>query len=165
MAKQKSTTKATNRYRYSSFKDKIDDLRIEPARNLEKRVHDYVETSHFLASFEHWRDINMSGDFAIFADEVENLVQTLPQILYHEEKIFQALETHINNHDDKSLQPLLDLLSQFCHDLGPDFMKFYERALTSLIKLLNDATEFETSNVFEWGFNCLAYIFKYLSRS
>ncbi|QLQ80371.1 hypothetical protein HG537_0D03720 [Torulaspora globosa] len=164
MARQKVTTKSSKRYTYSSFKSKVDNLRIEPARNLQKRVHDYVESSHFLASFEHWKEINLSAEFGRFADKVENLVQTLPQILYHDEKIFDSLISSIEKHDEYSLEPLLDLLAQFCHDLGPDFLKFYERALTSLIRLLDSAVKFESSKVFEWGFNCLAYIFKYLSR-
>ncbi|AAS52679.2 AEL006Wp [Eremothecium gossypii ATCC 10895] len=164
MAKQSTTTKSAKRYRYSSFKDKIDDLKIEPAKNLSKRAHDYVESSHFLSSFEHWKEFNMSADFTEFAQEVVNLVQTLPQILYHDDKIYDILSKHIGKHDDKSLQPLLELLSQFCHDLGPDFLKFYERTLLLLINLLDESIKFENSDVFEWGFNCLAYIFKYLSR-
>lgn len=164
MAKQKVTTQSTKRYRYSSFKNKIDDLKIEPARNLQKRVHDYVESSHFLASFDHWKEINLSAAFSNFSYEVKDLVQTLPQILYHEEKIFDLLVSFIDKHEESSLQPLLDLLAQLCHDLGPDFLKFYKKALLSLIQLLEEAVNFESTNVFEWGFNCLAYIFKYLSR-
>ena len=99
-----------------------------------------------------------------FAAEIEHDVQTLPQILYHDKKIFNSLVSFINFHDEFSLQPLLDLLAQFCHDLGPDFLKFYEEAIKTLINLLDAAIEFESSNVFEWGFNCLAYIFKYLSK-
>ncbi|KOH00840.1 Utp20p [Saccharomyces eubayanus] len=164
MAKQKQTTKSSKRYRYSSFKARIDDLKIEPARNLEKRVHDYVESSHFLASFDQWKEINLSAKFTEFTGEIERDVQTLPQILYHDEKIFNSLVSFIDMHDEFSLQPLLDLLAQFCHDLGPDFLKFYEKAIETLINLLDAAIEFESSNVFEWGFNCLAYIFKYLSK-
>ncbi|SCU80430.1 LAME_0B03114g1_1 [Lachancea meyersii CBS 8951] len=164
MVKQKVTSKTSKRYRYSSFKDKIDNLRIEPARDLSKRVHDHVETSHFLASLEHWEDINMSAGFTEFADTVRPLVQTLPQILFHEVQIFDNLHDKISKHDENSLQPLLDLLSQFCHDLGPDFMQFYEKAMRMLTDLLDAAINFESSNVFEWGFNCVAYIYKYLSR-
>ena len=164
MAKQKVTTKSSKRYTYSSFKGRIDDLRIEPAKNLQKRVHDYVETSHLLASFEHWKEINLSAGFAHFADNAEELIQTLPQIIYHESKIFELLITSIDKHEEFALEALLDLLAQFCHDLGPDFLKFYERALKSLICLLEDAMRLESSKIFEWGFNCLAYMFKYLSR-
>ncbi|CAR25627.1 ZYRO0A04356p [Zygosaccharomyces rouxii] len=164
MAKQKNTPKATNKFRYASFKDKIDDLKIEPVRNLATRAHDYVETSHFFASFEHWREINLSSSFTSFAGDVENIVQTLPQILYHEETILSTLLHYIDRHEPLSLQPLLDLLAQFCHDLGPDFLKFYERSVNSMVSLLEAAVSFESSDVFEWTFNCLAYIFKYLSR-
>lgn len=164
MAKQKVTTKSSKRYRYSSFKGRIDDLRIEPARNLQKRAHDYVETSHFLASFEHWKEINLSSCFTQFADSVEDLIQTLPQIIFHQSKIFDLLIASIDKHEEFSLEALLDLLAQFCHDLGPDFSTFYERALRSLINLLEDAVKLESSRIFEWGFNCLAYMFKYLSR-
>lgn len=86
MAKQRQTTKSSKRYRYSSFKARIDDLKIEPARNLEKRVHDYVESSHFLASFDQWKEINLSAKFTEFAAEIEHDVQTLPQILYHDKR-------------------------------------------------------------------------------
>lgn len=164
MAKQKNTTKATNKFRYASFKDKIDDLKIEPVRNLETKAHDYVETSHFFASFEHWREINLSASFTNFAGDVEDIVQTLPQILYHDETILSTLLHYIDRHELLSLQPLLDLLAQFCHDLGPDFLKFYERSVNSMVNLLEAAIGFESSDVFEWTFNCLAYIFKYLSR-
>lgn len=164
MARQKTTTKSSKRYTYSSFKSKIDDLRIEPARNLQKRVHDYVESSHFLASFEHWKETNLSAEFSQFVNDVEDLIQTLPQIIYHDTKIFDLLISSIEKHDEFSLEPLLDLLAQFCHDLGPDFLKFYEKSLLCLIRLLESAVKFESSKVFEWGFNCLAYIFKYLSR-
>ncbi|CEP63954.1 Utp20p LALA0_S09e06238g [Lachancea lanzarotensis] len=160
----KVATKSSKRYRYSSFKDKIDNLRIEPARDLSKRVHDHVETSHFLASFEHWEDINLSAGFTSFTDDVRPLVQTLPQLLFHEDQVFDHLHDKISLHDEHSLQPLLDLLSQFCHDLGPDFMKFYEKAMRMLTNLLDAAIQFESSNVFEWVFNCVAYIYKYLSR-
>lgn len=164
MAKQKTTTKTTKKWRYSSFKAKIDDLHIEPAKNLAKRAHDFVETSHFLASFDYWKEINLSAGFTSYVHEVENIIQTLPQILYHDKKIFERLIAAINQYDTFALQPLLDLLAQFCHDLGPDFMKFYKDAVSCLIKLLDEAIKFEDPNIFEWGFNGLAYIFKYLSK-
>lgn len=164
MVKQKNTPKATNKFRYASFKNKIDDLKIEPARNLATRVHDYVETSHFFASFEHWRETNLSAGFTGFAADVEDIVETLPQILYHEETILNTLLGYIDKHEPLSLQPLLDLLAQFCHDLGPDFLKFYGKSIHCMVSLLEAAVSFESSDVFEWTFNCLAYIFKYLSR-
>ncbi|KAL6948975.1 hypothetical protein ACO0QE_001456 [Hanseniaspora vineae] len=165
MVKQRiGSTKSANKFRYTSFRNKIDDLKIEPAKSLIKRHHDYVETSHFLSTFEHWKDINRSGNFSSFAEENESKIQTLAQILHHQQAIFNSLKVHIDLHDDKSLEPLCELLAQFVHDLGPDFMVYYEDSLKCLLDMLENAVSIENSSVFEWGFNCLAYIFKYLSR-
>ncbi|QLG71875.1 hypothetical protein HG535_0C02250 [Zygotorulaspora mrakii] len=165
MVKQRGTARAGKRYRYSSFKDKIDDLRIEPLRNLQKRVDDdSVESSHFLTSFEQWKERNLSAGFTKFGEEVDGMIQTLPQLIYHEEKILETLLKYIDKHEETSLQPLLDLLAQFCHDIGPDFLQFYEKVLISLIGLLDEAKILDSAEIFEWGFNCLAYIFKYLSK-
>ena len=164
MARQKKPLQTQKRFRHVSFKDRVDSLRIEPAKHLEKRAYDYVESSHFLASFEHWRDINLSKNFTEFGFKVSDLIQTLPQIIHHERTIFSTLIEYINKHDERSLQPLLELLSQFCHDLGPDFLPFYEEALQTLISLLDSSNKFDSPDALEWGFNCLAYLFKYLSR-
>ncbi|SCU84481.1 LAMI_0C07646g1_1 [Lachancea mirantina] len=164
MKKNNKSSQSSKRYRYSSFRDKIENLRIEPARDLSKKAHQHVDTSHLLSSFEHWEDINMSANFTAVADDMRSLIQTLPQILHHKVKIFDLLQKNISKHDHNSLQPLLDLLAQFCHDLGPDFIEYYDRTIILLIELVDDATDTEASDIFEWGFDCLAYIFKYLSR-
>lgn len=164
VVRSKKTVSSKRRYKYSSFKARLDELKIEPAKNLEKRVHDHVESSHLLASFQHWTDVNLSGNFQRFSGEIQDSIQTLPQILYHENRIFNTLVEYIDKHDALSLEPLLDLMAQFVHDLGPDFKKFYERAIKCLINLLENAINFETTKSLESGFNCLAYIFKYMSR-
>ncbi|GEQ70625.1 hypothetical protein JCM33374_g4303 [Metschnikowia sp. JCM 33374] len=158
------------RHGFRSFKERIDSMKIEPNRKLNTRAHDYVETSHFLATLEHWKEVNISGDFTAFVREVEPLCQTLAQILHHQETIFTSLHDHIEINDINSIQPLLELLSQFIHDLGPDFMPFYNRFLHLVVTLSqstnpNDSQNMRnTSNVLEWCFNTLAFAFKYLSR-
>lgn len=149
----------------------MDSMKIEPSRNLSTRVHDYVETSHFLVTLNHWKEVNLSGSFTDFVYEVEPICQTLPQILYHQSKIFDALHTYIEKNDINSIQPLLELASQFIHDLGSDFMPFYIRYLNLIVKLAqetnpNDSQNMRnTSNVLEWCFNSLAFAFKYLART
>lgn len=146
-------------------------MKIEPSRNLSTRAHDYVETSHFLVTLDHWKEVNLSGSFTDFVYEVEPICQTLPQILHHQSKIFDALHTYIEKNDINSIQPLLELASQFIHDLGSDFMPFYIRYLNLIVKLAqetnpNDSQNMRnTSNVLEWCFNSLAFAFKYLART
>lgn len=165
------TTKSSRRHAFSSFRERIDSIKIEPSLNLTKRAHDYVETSHFLATLEHWKEVNISGDFTEFLDEVEGVSQTLPQILHHQGLIFDSLYRHIEINDVNSIQPLLELLSQFIHDLGPDFMPYYLKTLALITNLAlstnpNDSqNNRNSSNVLEWCFSSLAFAFKYLSKT
>ncbi|ODQ82045.1 hypothetical protein BABINDRAFT_160250 [Babjeviella inositovora NRRL Y-12698] len=163
MGIKQKTTKSSRRHAYSSFRERIEAIKIEPALKLTKRAHDYVETSHLLATFEHWKEVNISGDFTEFGSEIESYVQTLPQILYHQKEIFQALTKHIRNNDAHSIQPLMEMLAQFVHDLGPDFLPYYQETLDLLIALTLDRNVTH-SETLEATFTCMAFIFKYLSR-
>lgn len=171
MAKIPKTTESDRRHVFSSFKERVDSIKIEPSRKLQTRAHDYVVTSHFLAVLEHWKEVNLSGDFSAFLRVVEPLSQTLPQILHHQGTIFETLKSHIDRADVNSLQPLLELMTQFVHDLGPDFMPHYLTYLDMIVRLVestnpNDAQNMRnSSNILEWSFNCLAFTFKYLSRT
>lgn len=155
------TTKSTKRYAFLSFREMVDAIKIEPSKKLNRKAFDDTETSHFLASFERWSEINRSAVFTDFVENVEPIIQSLPQILHYKSKIYQELRNQIKKHDHLSLQPLLELLTQFCHDLGPDFMEFYDEAVKTIVELSLGQND---SNTLEWEFNCLAYMFKYLSR-
>lgn len=165
------SSQSSRRHNFSSFRERIDATKIEPNLKLLVRAYDDVETSHFRASLDHWSEVNLSGNFAAFVDEVDGLSQSLPQLIHHQTHIFEALVKHIEVVDAFSLEPLLELLSQFIHDLGPDFMVFYSRSLelitTIVLKIEPNESQNNrnSSNVLEWCFNSLAFAFKYLSRT
>ncbi|CAH6721480.1 U3 small nucleolar RNA-associated protein 20 [[Candida] jaroonii] len=170
MGKIVKTTKSAKKFTFSSFKERVDTIKIEPTLNLSQKVYDDVESSHFISTVTHWSEVNLSKTFSDFLYEIREISNSLPQIIYHQEKIFESLIKHIEINDSYSIQPLLEVLSQFIHDLGPDFMKFYERTLKTLTKLAleinpNDIqNNNNSSNLLEWIFNGLTFIFKYLSR-
>lgn len=165
------TTDSERRHAFRSFRERIDSLKIEPSRHLSKRVHDNVQSSHFLATLDHWKEVNISGNFTAFLEIVEPLVQSLPQILHHQREIVDALFSHAAKNDPNSLQPMLELLAQFVHDLGPDFMPYYSRFLHLVTDLAiatnpNDLQNSRnSSNLLEHIFNAVAYVFKYLSKT
>lgn len=155
------TTKSSKRYAFSSFRERVNAIKIEPSRKLNRRAFDDTDTSHFLSCYERWSEINRSNVYTDFVEKVAAYCQSLPQILHYKTKIFEELKSHISKHDQLSLQPLLEILTQFCHDLGPDFMEFYEESLKLVTSLALGQNE---SDALEWEFNCLAFIFKYLSK-
>ncbi|EGV61945.1 hypothetical protein CANTEDRAFT_131403 [Yamadazyma tenuis ATCC 10573] len=171
-AKRKKLTQSSRKHAFKSFKDRVDSIKIEPNLNLSRRVYDDVEdtSSHFISTLHHWKEVNLSGNFTSFTDDIKSVCQSLPQVIYHQQSIFDSLYKHLEKYDAHSVQALLEVLSQFIHDLGSDFMVHYEKTLRLLTTIALDikANDLQNntnaSNLLEWIFNCLTFIFKYLSR-
>ena len=72
-----------------------------------------------------------------------------------------TLVRFIEKRDDLSLEPLLDLLANFAHDLGVRFESHFGAAVTLVASV---AATHPSVEVIEWSFTCLAWLFKYLSR-
>jgi len=159
--KKSGTTSSRRKFVYRSFRDRVDSIKIDPIRDLARKPFEDTDDSFFLSALLHYIEINLSKNFQEFSEKVEPISRSLPQIIYNQNAIFDALEKAILVNDSLSLQPLLDLLSQFCHDLGPDFMPFYVRTLDDIIKVAIPQTNPDS---LELIFNALAYIFKYLSK-
>ncbi|KAI8939035.1 hypothetical protein NX059_004875 [Plenodomus lindquistii] len=103
----------------------------------------------------------MSEAFTSFARKVGPLCDSLPQVLHHSERIFALLVEFIERGEKFSQEPLLSLMSHLAHDLGENFEKHFEQAVTTVSRLAATHADVE---VIEWSFGCLAWLFKYLSR-
>lgn len=161
MAKKVGKTASSRKWSYKSFRDHVDSIKIDPLKDIKRKAFHDAEISHFLSTLEHWREVNLSKNFQELVEVVEPITMSLPQLLYHKDTIFHALDKTLMYNDPLSLQPTLELLSQFCHDLGPDFMEYYPRALEIIREIsLNQ----QDPQSLEMIFNTLAYIFKYLSK-
>lgn len=117
--------------------------------------------SFFKNSFDNWVELNLSGTFTLFVREAGPLCQSLPMIVHNKDRIFEILHAHIDKRDVLALEPLLDLLAQFAHDLGATFEPYLARSVSVLSALVAKHVDVQT---IEWTFNCLAYLLKYLSR-
>lgn len=164
--KSKYTTPHQRNHRWESFTTKISKLNsLDPLRKV--RRHDLDDedlsatTSYFRNGVVKWADLNISKPFTDFKRQVMPLCETLPQILHFQDKIMELLATFISAHDKEALEPLLDLLTAFAHDLGVKFEKFYQQSLELLVAI---AGKPQGADVIEWTFGAMAWLFKYLSR-
>lgn len=164
--RQKNTTPHQKNHRWESFSAKISKLNsLDPLRKV--RRHDLDDedlsstTSYFRNGVTRWADLNISKPFTNFKREVLPLCETLPQILLFQDKIMDLLATYISAQEKEALEPLLDLLIAFAHDLGVKFEKYYQRSLELLVAI---ASKPQDADVIEWTFASLAWLFKYLSR-
>ncbi|KAL2045037.1 hypothetical protein N7G274_002812 [Stereocaulon virgatum] len=161
----KGGTTSTRKHRFEPFNQRIAKLNVDPIR---RRRRDEVKedelqasSSYFRVSLDRWQDLNLSGTFTNFVGEVEPLCSSLPQLLHYSQRIFDILASNIEKRDAVSLEPLLDLLSNFAHDLGVRFERHFSRAVTLVVSV---AAKHVAVEVIEWSFTCLAWLFKYLSR-
>ncbi|KAK3488983.1 armadillo-type protein [Neurospora hispaniola] len=153
-------------HRWESFSTKISKLHsLDPLRKV--RRHDLeaedldATTSYLRNGLDKWSELNISRAYVHFRRQVTSLTDSLAQILYHEDKIMDLLVEHTEKHNKETLEPLLDLITAFAHDLGVRFEKHYPRALRLIVDLASKVHDVE---VIEWTFAALAFLFKYLSR-
>lgn len=161
----KGGTASTKKHRFESFNQRIAKLKIDPirrARRIELETIDVALAASYLqAGLDHWKDLNLSENFSNFVREAQPLCQSLPQILHYQQEIKLLLVKYIEKHDPLSLEPLLDLLGRFAHDLGVRFESHFSETVTLITCL---ASKHSDVQVIEWSFTCLAWLFKYLSR-
>ena len=162
VAKSTTTTKA---HRFEPFSKRISRLKIDPVHKVaqdRKGGDDFaLSQSYFRVALDHWNEFNLSHNFTEFSRKANVLCESLPQLLHHADTIHGLLVEYIGKRDELCLEPLLDLVAQFAHDLGQHFEKYFEQVVTlvTLVAATHDAPE-----VIEWSFTCLAWIFKFLSR-
>jgi U3 small nucleolar RNA-associated protein 20 len=153
-------------HRWETFTSKISKFNsLHPLRKV--RRHDLetedlsATTSYFQTGLQKWGELNVSTPFVSFKREVLPLSESLPQILHFEKRIMELLAKYISMQDKEALEPLLDLLTAFAHDLGMRFEKYYGQSLTLIVAIAGRPQPVE---VIEWTFGALAFLFKYLSK-
>ncbi|KAI9754122.1 MAG: hypothetical protein M4579_004844 [Chaenotheca gracillima] len=161
----KGGTAHSRKHRFESFTQRIAKLKIDPVRRSRRHELDLDDGSHtssyFKASLEEWKELNLSGNFSDFAREVSPLSESLPQLLHFQDRVADLLCEYIDKRDTLSLEPFLSLVAHFAHDLGARFEKHYPRILALVTSL---AAKHPDVEAIEWSFNCLSWLFKYLSR-
>ncbi|UKZ80911.1 hypothetical protein TrVFT333_008676 [Trichoderma virens FT-333] len=145
--KNKNSTPHQKNHRWESFSTKI-----------AKLVIDDVLSPEWTAKMG---ELNISQPFSSFKREVYPLCDSLPQILHFEERIMASLAKYISTQDKEGLEPLLDLLTAFAHDLGIRFEKYFSQSLDLILAIAGRPQPVE---VIEWTFGALAFLFKYLSK-
>jgi len=157
-------TTSTKNHRFEPFSQRIAKLKIDPLRRVREhqvQTNDGATSSYFRSALDEWADRNLSEDFTEFAKQAIPISDSLPQIVHHEQKITDLLLHYIENKKTVALEPLLDLVAHLAHDLGLRFEKHFARVVSAITSL---AAKHEDVEVIEWSFNCLAWLFKYLSR-
>ena len=158
-------TVSSRKHRFESFNQRVARLNIDPIRRRHRSTFNEDEltesASFFATSLLRWKNLNLSEHFSAFVREAEPLCQSLHQVVHHERRIFELLLEYVRKQDIPSLEPMLDLLSNFAHDMGVRFEPHFPRTVMLVASI---AARNPNIEAIEWSFTCLAWLFKYLSR-
>jgi hypothetical protein len=115
----------------------VNQLKIKITRQVGQKDNATVETgSFFNDSLEEWKELNLSAPFVRFALDVKNYCQTLPQLLYHKDRVVELLIKNLNDGNVLALEPILDLTTQLSKDLDEELFPYFDRLLTAILPLV-----------------------------
>ncbi|ONK58251.1 uncharacterized protein A4U43_C09F10200, partial [Asparagus officinalis] len=101
------TSSGPKRFTFKSISQRIKEIDINVYKSLDPLRSEPKSSSFFLDSLLYWRELNTAEDFISFYEEMMPLVQTMPQILFHKDKIFSELIRRVNMKAQLSLEPIL----------------------------------------------------------
>ncbi|KAG1347740.1 hypothetical protein COCNU_06G015690 [Cocos nucifera] len=138
-----NTSFGRRRFVFKSFSQRVEEIDIDVFRSLEPiKTQPSSGSAFFRESLMQWRELNTAEDFISFYEEMMPLVQTLPQVILHSEKIFSELLRRLNMKARLSLEPILmshlsiyDIIL-LSYILFPSTLTFLPRFTGSLLDLL-----------------------------
>ncbi|KAG7215928.1 hypothetical protein INR49_031524 [Caranx melampygus] len=135
--------KSENTYRFLTFAERLANVNIDVIHRID-RTGSYAEVC----------------TVSTFLKEVSNKCQSFNMLVFHQKVIVESLKTHLAVNNSLAYQPLLDLVVQLARDLQTDFYPHFPDFFILITSLLDT----KDTEVLEWAFTCLSYLYKYLWR-
>ncbi|XP_074482513.1 small subunit processome component 20 homolog isoform X2 [Sebastes fasciatus] len=153
--------KSENTYRFLTFAERLSHVNIDVIHRID-RTGSYAEEveTYFSEGLTKWRDLNLTENFTTFLKEVSSQSQSFNMLVFHQKSIVESLKTHLAVKNSLAYQPLLDLVVQLARDLQTDFYPHFP----DFFVLITSVLETKDTEVLEWAFTCLSYLYKYLWR-
>uniref|UniRef100_A0A4W3ITK7 UTP20 small subunit processome component n=1 Tax=Callorhinchus milii TaxID=7868 RepID=A0A4W3ITK7_CALMI len=147
--------------RFLTFSERLSNVNIDIIHRIDRTgsYNEEVET-YFYEGLNKWRDLNCTGHFVTFYKEVYGKSQSFNQLVYYQNGLVESLKSHLQIKGSLAYQPLLDLVVQLARDLQTDFYPHFKDFFLIITSLLDT----QDTELLEWAFTCLSYLYKYLWR-
>uniref|UniRef100_A0A3Q3VPZ3 Uncharacterized protein n=1 Tax=Mola mola TaxID=94237 RepID=A0A3Q3VPZ3_MOLML len=161
MKSKSSYHKSENTYKFLTFAERLANVNIDVIHRID-RTGSYAEEveTYFSEGLTKWRDLNLTEHFTAFLKDVSNKSQSFNMLVFHQNSIVESLKMHLAVKNSLAYQPLLDLVVQLARDLQTDFYPHFPDFFILITSLLDT----KDTEVLEWAFTCLSYLYKYLWR-
>lgn len=156
-----SSHKSENTFRFVTFSERLAKVNIDVIHRID-RTGSYAEEveTYFYEALIKWKDLNLTEHFTTFFREVSSKSQSFNMLVFHQNTIVESLKTHLSAKNNMAYQPLLDLVIQLARDLQMDFYPHFSDFFIIITSILDT----QDTEVLEWAFTCLSYLYKYLWR-
>uniref|UniRef100_A0A673WAK9 UTP20 small subunit processome component n=1 Tax=Salmo trutta TaxID=8032 RepID=A0A673WAK9_SALTR len=146
---------------FLTFAERLANVNIDVIHRIDRTgSYDEEVDTYFSEGLTKWRDLNLTEHFTTFLREVSNKSQSFNLLVFHQRSIVESLKTHLSTRNSLACQPLLDLVVQLARDLQMDFYPHFPDFFVLITSLL----ETQNTEILEWAFTCLSYLYKYLWR-
>ncbi|XP_071756588.2 small subunit processome component 20 homolog isoform X1 [Centroberyx gerrardi] len=153
--------KSENTYRFLTFAERLANVNIDVIHRIDRTgTYDEEVETYFSEGLTKWKDLNLTEHFTAFLKEVSDKSQSFNLLVFHQKAIVESLKTHLAVKNSLACQPLLDLVVQLARDLQTDFYPHFPDFFVLITALL----ETKDTELLEWAFTCLSYLYKYLWR-
>ncbi|XP_070267007.1 small subunit processome component 20 homolog [Myotis yumanensis] len=153
--------KTENTHRFLTFAERLGNVNIDIIHRIDRTAsYDEEVETYFFEGLLKWRELNLTEHFGKFYKEVIDKCQSFNQLVYHQNEIVQSLKTHLQIKNSFAYQPLLDLVVQLARDLQTDFYPHFRDFFLTVTSIL----ETQDTELLEWAFTSLSYLYKYLWR-
>ncbi|KAI8575447.1 hypothetical protein K450DRAFT_261769 [Umbelopsis ramanniana AG] len=161
IASELNTGEGERRFKYQSFKTRVEHIKIDVVHRVKRYEEDPDEHgSYFNEALEEWKEKNLTTHFSLFVRDIQMYVKTLPSILYHKERLVACIEKHLQVPDSLALDAILDLTTKLAKDLESEFYPYFGQIFAAIVPHIKH----RDVKTLESVFNCIAYLFKYLSK-
>ncbi|MBN3321955.1 UTP20 protein, partial [Atractosteus spatula] len=146
---------------FLTFSERLANVNIDVIHRID-RTGSYAEEveTYFFEGLMKWRDLNLTEHFVKFLKEVIHKCQSFNLLVFHQSSVVESLKVHLKVKDSLAYQPLLDLVVLLARDLQTDFYPHFRDFFIIITSLL----ETQDTQLLEWAFTCLSYLYKYLWR-
>ncbi|XP_056312047.1 small subunit processome component 20 homolog [Danio aesculapii] len=153
--------KSENTFRFVTFSERLAKVNIDVIHRID-RTGSYAEEveTYFYEALIKWKDLNLSEHFKKFFREVIGITQSFNMLVFHQNTVVESLKVHLSVKNSNAHQPLLDLVVQLARDLQMDFYPHFPDFFVIITSILDTPN----TEVLEWVFTCLSYLYKYLWR-
>ncbi|KAK7813690.1 hypothetical protein U0070_001396 [Myodes glareolus] len=146
---------------FLTFAERLGNVNIDIIHRIDRTAsYDEEVETYFFEALLKWRELNLTEHFGKFYKEVIDKCQSFNQLVYHQHDIVHSLKTHLQIRNSFAYQPLLDLVVQLARDLQTDFYPHFEDFFVTITSIL----ETQDTELLEWAFTSLSYLYKYLWR-